>query len=213
MAEVTVPARARQRTWGRGGRRRATAVAAALALLAGCADQEKLRETELTQLLLTLPGTYDNNAQADRDAQSGTRPAHERITLVVTRVYVPRIGHHVQYLQETAANDPLRVMSERMSSFAVDEKRGIVQTLYTFVDPVRWREGLQTPEMFTGVVQDDVHSFCQLLWKKEGDQRFTGTPDPAHCHPIPPIAPADFAALLGADTLTLGTYQFRKTRQ
>ena len=129
----------------------AGALAAALAMLAGCADQEKLREAELTQLLVTLPGTYDNGAQADRDAQSGTRPAHERITLVVTRVYVPRLGHHVQVLQETATNDPLRVMSERMSSFAVDEKRGIVQTLYTFVDPVRWREGLQTPEMFTGV--------------------------------------------------------------
>ncbi|MBV8306433.1 MAG: hypothetical protein JO274_03035, partial [Gammaproteobacteria bacterium] len=69
----------------------ATALAAALAMLAGCTDQEKLREAELTQLLITLPGTYDNNAQADRDAQSGTRPAHERITLVVTRVYVPRL--------------------------------------------------------------------------------------------------------------------------
>jgi CpeT/CpcT family (DUF1001) len=211
MADVTPPAL--RRAGRRRGRVSASTLAAALALLAGCTDQEKLREADLTQLLLTLPGTYDNNAQADRDAQSGTRPAHERVTLVVTRVYVPRLGHHVQYLQETATNDPLRVMSERMSSFAVDDKRGIVQTLYTFVDPVRWREGLETPEMFTGVVPDDVHSFCQLLWKKEGEQRYAGTPDAPHCHPIPPAAPADFAVLLGADTLTLGTYQFRKTRQ
>jgi CpeT/CpcT family protein DUF1001 len=214
MAEVTAPARAaRHAGRSRSGRLSATGLAAALALLGGCTDQEKLREAELTKLLLALPGTYDNTAQADRDAQSGTRPPHERITLIVMRVYVPRLGHHVQYLQEMAANDPLRVMSERMSSFTVDEKRGIVQTLYTFVDPVRWRDGLQTPEMFTGVLQDDVHSFCELLWKKDGEQQFAGGPDPAHCHPVPPAAPADFAALLSADSLILGTYQFRKTRQ
>jgi hypothetical protein len=211
MAEVTT--RAPRGAGRRRALRSATALAAVLAVLAGCADQEKLREADLKELLLTLAGTYDNDAQADRDAQSGTHPAHERVTLVVTRVYVPRLGHHVQYLQETATNDPLRVMSERMSSFAADDKRGIVQTLYTFVDPVRWRAGLESPEMFTGVVPDDVHSFCQLLWKKEGEQRFTGTPDPPHCHPIQPAAPADFAVLLGADTLTLGSYQFRKTRQ
>lgn len=211
MAEVTTRALRRA---GRGrGWRSATALAAALWMLAGCADQQKLREADLTQLLLTLAGTYDNDAQASRDAQSGTRPAHERVTLVVKRVYVPRLGHHVQYLQETATNDPLRVMSERMSNFTADDKRGIVQTLYTFVDPVRWREGLETPEMFTGVVPDDVHAFCELVWKKEGEQRFTGTPDPLRCHPIPPAAPADFAVLLGEDTLTLGTYQFRKSRQ
>ena len=196
-----------------GGGSAAVALAAAVALLGGCTDQTKLREAELTQLLTLLPGTYDNNAQADRDAQSGTRPSHERITLLVVRVYAPRLGHHVQYLQEIAANDPRRVMSQRMSGFAVDEKRGIVQTLYTFADPLRWRDGQQTPEMFTGVVQDDVHNFCELLWKKDGEQQFAGTPDPAHCHPVPPATPADFAALLSADSLTLGSYQFRKIRQ
>jgi hypothetical protein len=186
------------------------ATAPALGLLGGCASQEKLRQRELTQLLAWLPGQYESGLQVDSTRRS-LEPPHERIALVIVRVYTPRLGHHVLFAQETAADDPRRVMSQRMWSFTVDDKRGIVETVYTFRDPLRWREGLQNPELFTGVVADDVHSSpgCELAWKTTGEE-FTATQDRKLCHAASGDAPRS-AELIG-DTLVLGEYRFRKTR-
>jgi hypothetical protein len=203
----------------------ATAMAA-LALLAACADQTKLRESELTQLLGWLPGRYDNTAQADSDAQRGVQPPHDRIALIIVKVYTPRLGHHVFYVQEMAADDPRRVMSERMFSFKVDEKRGIVETVYTFTEPLRWRDGQRNIELFTSVVIEDVQSVgCELLWKKSGEQ-FNATHDAKLCHGASAEAAAEPQAELTADSLSLADaraagpgvraaeayYRFRKTR-
>jgi hypothetical protein len=196
----------------------ATALAA-LGLLGACADQARLRESELTQLLGWLPGRYDNTAQADSDPQRGVRPL-DRIALTIVKVYTPRLGHHVFYVQEMAADDPRRVMSERMFSFKVDEKRGIVETVYTFTEPLRWRDGQRNIELFTSVVTEDVQSVgCELLWKKSGEQ-FIASYDP-NCHNS-----GGPAAELTADSLSLADaraagpggraaeayYRFRKTR-
>jgi len=188
------------------------AAAAAGLALSACTDQTKLREAELSQMLNWIAGTYDNSQQALREERAGTTPTHDRVTLMVVRVYAPRLGHHAQYLQETATDDPRRVISQHMSSFSVDEKLGIVQTLYNFADPLRWRDGQQNPELFTGIVAEDVHEFCQLLWKKDG-QRFSSTPDALHCYPLGDVAPADFTAEVTPNTLAFGSYQFRKIRQ
>ncbi len=170
----------------------ATAIAA-LGLLGACADQTKLRESELTQLLGWLPGRYDNTAQADSDAQRGVQPPHDRIALI----------NHVFYVQEMAADDPRRVMSERMFSFEVDEKRGIVETVYTFTEPLRWRDGQRNIELFTSVVTEDVQSAgCELLWKKSGEQ-FSATHDAKLCHSTGGAAPGESAAQLSADSLSL----------
>ena len=184
------------------------ATAPALGLLGGCASQEKLRQRELTQLLDWLPGQYESGLQAG-SARRSLEPPHERIALVIVRVYTPRLGHHVLFAQETAADDPRRVMSERMWSFRVDDKRGILETVYTFRDPLRWREGLQNPELFTGVVANDVHSSpgCELAWKTTGEE-FTATQDRKLCHAASGDAPRS-AELIG-DTLVLGEYRFRK---
>ena len=186
------------------------ATAPTLGLLGGCASQEKLRQRELTQLLAWLPGQYESSLQVDSTRRS-LEPPHERIALVIVSVYTPRLGHHVLFAQETAADDPRRVMSQRMWSFTVDDKRGIVETVYTFRDPLRWREGLQNPELFTGVVADDVHSSpgCELAWKTTGEE-FTATQDRKLCHAAGGDAPRS-AELIG-DTLVLGEYRFRKTR-
>ncbi len=186
------------------------ATAPALALLGACASQEKLRERELTELLAWLPGYYESGLQVDSTRRS-LEPPHERIALVIVRVYTPRLGHHVLFAQETAADDPRRVMSQRMWSFRVDDKRGIVETVYTFREPVRWREGLQNRELFTGVVADDVRSSpgCELAWKKASEE-FTATQDRKLCHDASGDAPRS-AELIG-DTLVLGEYRFRKTR-
>jgi hypothetical protein len=186
----------------------ATAMAA-LGLLGACADQSKLRESELTQLLGWLPGRYDNTAQAELDARSGVHPAHESIALVIARVYTPRLGHHVFYAQEMAFDDPRRVMSQKMYSFQVEEKSGIVETVYQLVEPLRWRDGQQNTQLFTSVVSEDVQAEgCQLLWKKSGE-RFIAMHDPKLC---PDPAGAAPQAELAVGVLSIGEYKFRKTR-
>jgi hypothetical protein len=181
-----------------------------VAALTACADQEKKREAELTELLNWLPGGYDNAEQANSDAQAGVRPPHAHVALAILKVYTPRLGHHVLYAQESAPDDARRIMSERLFSFSVDDKRGIVESVYTFAEPLRWRDGLEHPELFTSVVVDDVLSVpgCELLWKKAGE-RFSAAPEPGHCHD--PTAAAT-SAELGGESFQLAGYRFRKTR-
>ncbi len=120
-----------------------------------------------------------------------------------------RYDNHLFYAQEMAADDPRRVMSQKMYGFQVEEKRGIVETVYQFVEPLRWRDGQQNTELFTSVVAEDVQAEgCQLLWKKSGE-RFIATHDPGVCPDAPGAAPQ---AELAAGVLSIGDYNFRKTR-
>jgi CpeT/CpcT family (DUF1001) len=189
---------------------RALAVAALL-LLCSCTDQTKVYEGELSELLAVLPGRYDNTAQVDADVRNHVQPPHDAVALTITHVYTPRLGHHVYYAQETAADDPRRVFSQKMYSFAVDEKRGIVETLYELVEPLRWRDGQQNKDMFTSLVIDDVQpEACQLLWKKQ-DAGFVATHDPRAC----PDAGGNAVlpqAEFNAGVLTIGGYKFQRTR-
>lgn len=180
-------------------------LALAAVMLAGCADEAKKREGELAQLLGWLPGRYDNTAQAN-----SANPPQARVALLLAKVYTPRLGKHVLYAQETAADDPRRVMSGHMFSFQVDEKRGILESVYTFAEPLRWREGPEHLDLFTGVVAEDVLGVpgCELIWKKDGE-RFTAATDPKLCHD--PGAAA-LTAELRSDSLDLAGYQFKKLR-
>jgi hypothetical protein len=200
MAELTRPTR---RLLAAGG------IAAALLGLGGCTDQTKVYEGELTQLLAVLPGRYDNTAQAETEARTGVRSAHDAVELTITHVYTPRLGHHVYYAQETAADDPRRVLSQKMYSFQVDEKRGVVETLYRFVEPLRWRDGQQNKDLFTSLDREDVQpEGCQLLWKRK-DAGFVATHDPKVC-PDPAGHAAAPQAELAVGELTVGEYKFRK---
>lgn len=188
----------------------AAALGAVLASLGGCKDEGKLREGEMAQLLALLPGEYDNRAQAALDARNGVRPAHDAVTLIITRVFTPRLGHHVYYAQEMAADDARRVLSQKMYSFQVDEKRGIIETTYAFAEPLRWRDGQQNKELFTSVVTEDVQpEACDLIWKAAAG-RFVATHDPKVC----PDAGGGAAtqAEFSAGSLSLGDYKFRKVR-
>jgi hypothetical protein len=191
----------------------ASAVAAAVAaaaVLGACASQEHLQEVELTQLLAVLPGTYDNSAQAELDARNGVHPGHDAVALTITHVQAPRLGHHVYYAQETAADDPRRVLSQAMFSFNVDEKRGIVETLYQLNEPLRWRDGQLNKELFSSMMTSDVQTEgCQLFWKKK-DAGFAAAHDPKVC----PDAGGGAApqAEYTAGALTIGDYKFRKGR-
>ena len=182
---------------------------AGLLLLGGCTDQTKVHEDELTQLLAVFPGHYDNTAQVEADTHAHPGPPHDAIALTITHVYTPRLGHPVYYAQETAADDPRRVFSQKMYSFAVDEKRGIVETLYQLAEPVRWRDGQQNKEMFTAMVIEDVQpEACQLLWKKT-DAGFVATHDPKVCPDAGHGAILHQAEFEGG-VLTIGDYKFRR---
>ena len=192
-------------------RRKLGAIAGALAgflLLSGCTDQTKVHEGELTQLLAVLPGHYDNTAQVEADMRAHTHPP-DAIALTITHVYTPRLGHHVYYAQETAADDPRRVFSQKMYSFAVEEKRGIVETLYALAEPLRWRDGRQNKDMFSGMVLEDVQpEACQLLWKKT-DTGFVATHDARVCPDAGHGAILHQAEFEGG-VLTIGEYKFRR---
>jgi len=182
---------------------------AGLLLLGGCTDQTKVHEDELTQLLAVFPGHYDNTAQVEADTRAHPGPPHDAIALTITHVYTPRLGRHVYYAQETAADDPRRVFSQKMYSFAIDEKPGIVETLYALAEPVRWRDGQQNKEMFTAMVTEDVQpEACQLLWKKT-DAGFVATHDPKVCPDAGHGAILHQAELEGG-VLTIGDYKFRR---
>jgi hypothetical protein len=189
----------------------AGALLTVLALLWGCADQQKVREEELSDLLSWLPGRYDNSAQVAQEAQQSGHPAHEAIALLIMPVHAPRLGHHVFFAQESAANDPRRVMSGRMFSFDTDEKYGIVGLMYEFNEPARWHDGQQHPELFTGLVVEDVSSAgCEFLWKKSGDQ-FIATHDPKRCHSVGgPVS--QNAAELTPNSLTLADFKFLRSK-
>ena len=185
----------------------ALACAAALAA-AGCASgPPRATEADLLQMLTMLPGRYDNAAQAEADAKSGTHPANEAVALLILHVQTPRLGHYVYYAQESAANDPRRVFSQKMYSFQLDEKRGIVETLYEFVEPKRWREGSQNKDLFTAVQSDDVQpELCQLLWTKKADS-FVAAHDPKACPDGGGAAAAPLVEL-NVGGLSAGDYKF-----
>jgi hypothetical protein len=192
--------------------RRGAGVASGVAAvaLAACASQEHLHEVELTQLLAVLPGNYDNSAQAELDARNGVHPAHDAVALSITHVQAPRLGHHVYYAQESAFDDPRRVLSQKMFSFNVDEKRGIVETLYQVNEPLRWRDGQLNKDLFTSMMTSDVQTEgCQLFWKKK-DAGFAAAHDPKAC-PDPGGGAATQAEFNGG-MLTVGDYKFRKSR-
>jgi CpeT/CpcT family (DUF1001) len=201
-----------------GERARLAAAGAALGCgvllaLGGCAagNKPKEKESDLLLMLTMLPGRYDNTVQAELDARNNTHPAHESVLLIITHVYTPRLGKYVYYVQESAADDPRRVLSQKMYGFQLDEKRGIVQTLYEFNEPGRWRDGYLSKDLFTSVQMEDVQpEGCALIWKKKGDG-FVAAHDPKVC-PDSAAATAAPQMELTAGALAVGDYRFRKGR-
>lgn len=185
----------------------------ALLALGACAagDKPKEKESDLLVMLTMLPGRYDNTAQAELDARNNTHPAHESVLLIITHVYTPRLGKYVYYAQESAADDPRRVLSQKMYGFQLDEKRGIIETLYELNEPGRWRDGYQNKDLFTSMQIEDVQpEGCRLIWKKKGEG-FVAAHDPKMC-PDSTAATAAPQVELTAGALSVGDYKFRKGR-
>jgi hypothetical protein len=142
---------------------------AAAACLSGCAAMKKghRRDVDFAQFSRWLPGTYDNTAQAKADVQKGVRPPHDAVELVVIPLESVAVGQDAFYVQESAADDAMRVLSQRVLVFRETEK-GIVETVNSLVEPMRWRDGPREPDMFEGMTTRDlkVATGCEVIWQR-----------------------------------------------
>jgi hypothetical protein len=172
-----------------------------IALLAGCAEnKQRVYEEDLARMSRWLPGTYDNTAQAKSDVQKGVHPPHDAVELAIVPLESVSVGRNAFYLQESAADDPRRVLSQQVIKFSVSEK-GIVESVSTLEDPLRWRDGQRQADIFMGMTPKDLKSVtgCELKWRRETEPdkekklskdeaervaqktRFIGSNDPKKC--------------------------------
>jgi len=158
-------------------------VVATGALLA-CASGKKTKQDELALAQITrwLPGTYNNNAQHDADVKAGT-PPHEALAIAIVPIDSPIMGAHAFYLQQSAADDPRRVMVQQILTFEMTDKGKIKESLATLIEPRRWRDANLNPELLTALVLDDLTplSGCDLFWTR-GPDGFVGINEPLRCH-------------------------------
>ncbi len=150
-------------------------------MLGACANQQKANDADMAELLVQLAGRYDNTGQVQADVQHGVHPPHDALALVIVPVDDPLIGEHVFYVQEMAADDPNRVMVQRVWTFGMQNK-AIEQSVWTLKEPLRWRDAQRNPETLESMVNQDVTPVrgCNLTWKKAGE-KFTATNDPKTC--------------------------------
>ena len=157
-------------------------IAAAQLLLGGCASTETNPDVDLQELVLLYPGHYDNIAQAQADVARGVQPPHDALALDIVPIEAPMIGENAFYVQESAADDPRRVMGQKIVMFGVTKKQ-VVQTDFALAEPNRWRNGQANPDLFKSLLTQDVHSTkgCSLRWKKS-EGHFAASNDPKTCH-------------------------------
>ncbi|HEY4210400.1 MAG TPA: chromophore lyase CpcT/CpeT [Steroidobacteraceae bacterium] len=165
---------------GRNGWLLAVVMAAELAV-AGCVDKEDLHHEELLELAVTLGGQYDNTAQVQADIKNAVHPAHDAVALHIIPIDAPVMGKHAFYVQESAADDPRRVLVQRIWSFDYSAK-GIVQTVATLTEPLRWRNIENNPDVVRSMMANDIspQHGCDVKWEKSGS-KFIGSNDPKHC--------------------------------
>jgi hypothetical protein len=160
----------------------AIAVFMACLALAGCASTKEKLDTDLQELVMMFPGHYDNTAQVQADMARGAQPPHDALALDIVPIEAIMLGENVFYVQETIAGDPKRVVGQKVVMFGVVKKE-IVQTDYALNEPYRWRNGQLNPDLFKGLMTQDVHSTkgCSLRWKRS-EGNFVGANNPKTCH-------------------------------
>jgi CpeT/CpcT family (DUF1001) len=141
-------------------------VLGAAAMLAACTSQEELRQAEVRDLALLLPGVYSNSTQV----------------LVIMNIFAPMMSGNLLFVRETAADDARRVISERVWSLDVNANNHVVATVYTLGQPDRWRNGVEDPELFRSMMQQDVRQVagCELIWEKTA-HGYNATSASPHC--------------------------------
>ena len=168
-------------SFGYPGTRMAIAAAMGCLALAGCASTQEKPDATLQEVVMMFPGHYDNTAQVEADIAHGVQP-HEALVLDVVPIEAIMLGENLFYVQESVAGDPKRVLGQKVVMFGV-VKREVVQTDFSLAEPHRWRNGHLNPDLFKGLMTDDVHSIkgCSLRWKHvEG--KLVAANEPKTCH-------------------------------
>ena len=210
----------------------------AVLALSGCAEnRERANEEDLARIARWLPGTYNNTQQAQEDARKGVRPAHEAVELAIVPLdsesVAVGLGRNAYYMQEMAADDARRVLSQKVVVFRSSDK-GITETVATLVDPLRWRDGQREPGIFMGLTLKDLNvlSGCDLTWKRQEEPgkdtqktankgkagkkvepvRFIGANDSKHCqmtsHVVMGLVPVELRAELSATEFATAEFQY-----
>jgi hypothetical protein len=152
-------------------------VVACVGGLSGCGSVRRQNENEadLARISRWLPGTYDNSQQVKSDLAKRITPAHDAVELNIVVVDSIAVGRSAFYLQESAADDPLRVFSQRVITFSVTDK-GIIQTVNTLAEPLRWRNGQREPDMFESMTPRDFKpaTGCEITWTRDEDDSAKG---------------------------------------
>lgn len=123
----------------------------AMQLLAGCVSAgARQAQADYLQLVTQLPGVYDNSAQV------AARPALGAVEISIQPAYAPALGKQVFYVHETAADDPRRIVSQRLVAISLNDAGVLVQRDWMFTDVPRWRSAREQPDLFKGLIVDDV---------------------------------------------------------
>ena len=146
------------------------AAAAVSVLAAGCYTQPKRTQSaDLHRVEQLLPGHYDDSASG------GT------VSLTVVQIESLMLGSPAFYLRLTDSAHPGRLPEQRIVVLTELGKQ-VLETQWLLADPPRWRDGANSPELFTALQPPDVKPLrgCSLVWTKQGD-RFSGEGDPQKC--------------------------------
>ena len=184
-----------------------------------------------------LPGTYSNLQQAQADERNGVRPAHDAVELAIVPLESESVavglGRNAYYMQEMAADDARRVLSQKVVIFKATDK-GITESVATLIDPLRWRDGQREPGIFMGLTPKDlkVVAGCDLTWtrkeeagkaaqkptskeaakKAEEHLRFVGVNDSKHCqmtsHRVMGLVPVELRGELTSNEFATAELQY-----
>jgi hypothetical protein len=171
------------------------------------ASQKKKEEAEFLLLLKTLPGDYDNLAQAE---SAGDAMQHAAVVLSIKPVEETTVGKLVMFVHETAANDPHRVLAQRIWTLERDKQNHIVQKVFLFKEPRRWMNAADDPLVLRSLLAEDLQqlSGCELLWTKTPNG-FSAAVRPEGCRPasLAEGVLVQTSASLQGDDLTMNEVQ------
>jgi CpeT/CpcT family (DUF1001) len=173
---------------------------------AATARDKKKEEAEYQKFLKDLPGQYDNLAQTEGE-QGGE---HVAMILSIKPLEAQLLGRLVMFVTETAADDPRRVLSQRIWTMDHDKDNNIIQHVYQFKEPARWVNASQDPLLLQSLLPDDLQAMtgCELYWTKSADG-FSGVTRPHTCRPASSAEGhlIELSATLAGDDLVLTEQQ------
>lgn len=144
------------------------------------ASEKKKQEAEFLAFLSTLPGEYDNLTQTETEGDG----RHAGILLSIKPLDVQTVGKLVMFVRETVADDPRRVLTQRIWIIEHGKENQIVQKVYLFREPQRWIHAGNDPFLLQSLLPDDLTQLagCELNWVKT-NTGYSGEIRPLACRP------------------------------